>query len=39
MFAKINSIGVLQLDRFEKYLVDRMGRRIRVTHEPDPRKS
>ncbi|MBQ5728731.1 MAG: hypothetical protein IIV56_07400, partial [Mailhella sp.] len=31
-------VGVLQLDRFEKYLVDRMGRRIRVTHEPDPRK-
>ena len=32
-------IGVLRLDRFEKYLVDRLGRRIRVSGEPDPRKA
>ena len=36
---KIKSIGVLQLDRFEKYVVDRLGRRIRVTRERDPRRS
>ena len=35
----IRGIGVLQLDRFEKYVVDRLGRRIRVTRERDPRRS
>ncbi len=34
----IRGIGVLQLDRLEKYVVDRLGRRIRVMREPDPRK-
>ena len=36
---KIKGIGVLQLDRFEKYVVDRLGRRIRVPREQDPRRS
>ncbi|MBQ8173502.1 MAG: hypothetical protein IJ034_06150, partial [Mailhella sp.] len=35
----IRGIGVLQLDRLEKYVVDRMGRRVRVMKEPDPRKA
>lgn len=34
----IRGIGVLQLDSFKKYVVDRLGRRIRVMQEPDPRK-
>lgn len=35
----IRGIGVLRLDRFEKYVVDRLGRRIRATRERDPRRS
>ena len=35
----IRGIGVLRLDRFEKYVVDRLGRRGRVPRERGPRRS
>lgn len=35
----IRGIGVQTLQRFEKYLVDRLGRRIRVQRERDPRQA
>lgn len=36
---RINGLGVLRLNRLEKYHIDRLGRRIRVRREPDPRKA
>lgn len=33
----MRGIGVQRLARFEKYIVDRLGRLHRVEQEPDPR--